>query len=112
MTLSSRRLALAAVIVAIVFVAGFLVRKASAGGSTAVPSPTPVVLSPASVKVQGVSLPQTPPALHHQVHHSAPPTQSSPGTTSVAPTETPPPPVTPNNSAPPSGGGGGKVIVG
>lgn len=113
MTVSpARRLALASVIVVVAFAAGLLVRKASAGSTSAAPLPTPIVLSPSTVKIQGVSLPSPPPALHRQVHRSAPPSQSSPGTQSPVPTQTAPPSVTPKSSTPPSSTGGGTVIVG
>ncbi len=116
MTATSRgRVAIAALIVALVFGAAFAVRRATAGTSQA-PLPAPVAISTALVPVTGLAPAAAAPALRHPPQPTAPARTTAPST-APAPTPTPAPtpaPAAPSKpAAPPSGGGGsGPVLVG
>jgi hypothetical protein len=114
MTLTSRgRLATVIVAVVLAFAAAFVVGRASAGSRGQQPTPARVVPSKERVKIRGLTLPSTLPALRQKPREGNP---SSPAreksNPSSAPTETTSPSVTPHSSPSPSGGGGGKVVVG
>jgi len=120
MTATARgRVAIAALITALMFGAAFAVRKATAGGTSAPALPTPLVLPSTPVHASGIALPVVVlPALRRPPRPAAP-AQSTPSSTPAAPTPTPAAPSTPAPStpaAPPSGGGGGgkggPVLVG
>jgi hypothetical protein len=110
------RVAIAALVVALVFGATFAVRKATAGSSQAAALPAPLVVTSTPVHVSGFAPPATPPALRHPPHPSAPPPASTPPpATTPAPSSTQAPaPSTPSQpTAPPSSGKhSGPVLVG
>ncbi len=115
MTATARgRVAIASLIVVLVFGAAFAVRKATAGGAATPALPTTVVLPSTPVSVSGLALPAaTLPALRRPPHPAAPAQSTAPSPTPAAPTPTPAAPSTP--AAPPSSSGGGKggpVLVG
>jgi hypothetical protein len=113
MTATSRgRVAIAALIAALVFGAAFAVRRATAGAAHAPPQPTSVVLPSTPVHASGLALPAAVlPALRRAPHPAAPAQSTAPSPTPAAPTPAPAAPSTP--AAPPSGGkGGGPVLVG
>jgi hypothetical protein len=118
MTATARgRVAIATLIVVLVFGAAFAVRKATAGTSHTQPLPMPVVLPAAPVPASGVALPAVAiPALHRPPRPTTPTQSSAPSSTPAAPTSAPAAPSTPAPStpaAPPSGGGkSGPVLVG
>ncbi len=121
MTATSRgRMALAALIVVLVFGAAFAVRKATAGGSSAAALPTPLVLPSTPVPASGLALPVVAlPALHRQPHPTAPTQSTAPSSTPATPAPTTPAapaaPAAPSTPAAPpssSGKGSGPVIVG
>jgi len=108
MTASSRgRVAVAALIAVVVFVAAFAVHRASAGETAAPKQPAPVVLPSTPVRVSGVALPaSTVPALHRAPRPAATP--------SPTPSTTPAPsaPSAPAAPSKPSAPSGGPVLVG
>jgi hypothetical protein len=116
MTATSRgRVAIAALIAALVFGAAFAVRKATAGGTPAPALPMPVVLPSTPVHASGLALPAVVlPALHRPPHPTAPAQSApAPSSTPAAPAPAAPTPAAPTPAAPPSGGGkGGPVLVG
>jgi|SRR5580693_710572 hypothetical protein len=118
MTATARgRVAIATLVVAIVFGAAFVARKATAGTSHTQPLPTPVALPATPVHTPGVALPVVAlPALRRPPHPAAPAQSTAPGSTPAAPTSTPAAPSTAAPStpaAPPSSGGkSGPVLVG
>jgi len=111
MTATARgRVAIAALIAALMFGAAFAVRKATAGGTSAPALPTLLVLPSTPVPTSGVALPAVVlPALHHPPRPAAPAQSTAPSPTPATPTPTPAAPSTP--AAPPSGGKG-PVLVG
>ncbi len=118
MSTAGGRVAIGALVVALVFGAGFAVRKATAGGAQAAPLPAPLVLTATPVHVSGFAPPATPPALRRPPH---PRTPAPTSTTTPAPSATPAPsstpapaPSTPSQpAAPPSSGKhSGPVLVG
>jgi hypothetical protein len=114
MTATSRgRVAIAALIVALVFGAAFAVRSATAGTAHTQPLPAPVVLHSTPVRVSRLALPATAlPALRHAPHPTAPAQSTAPSSTPAPATPAPAAPSTP--AAPPSSGGKGSspVLVG
>jgi hypothetical protein len=118
MTATSRgRVAIAALIVALVFGAAFAVRRATAGTAHAQPLPAPIALPATPVSAPGLALPATaPPALRRPPRSAAPTRGATPSPTPAAPTPAPAEPSAPSTPAtPPSGGGkggGGPVLVG
>jgi hypothetical protein len=116
MTTSRGRVAIAALVVVLVFGATFAVRRATAGSAQAAPLPAPLVVSSTPVHISGLAPTATPPALRRPPHPNTPTPTSTPAPASTpAPSSTPAPaPSTPSQpAAPPSGGKrSGPVLVG
>jgi hypothetical protein len=112
MTLTPRgRLLTVITVVALAFVAAFVVGRASAGSGSQQPGPTRIVPSTTTLQVHGLTTPATLPALHQKPGAPKPSTPGAgQGTPSPAPVETPSPSVAPKSTPPPSSGG--KVIIG